>query len=41
VARIVAPAIQEWLVKVRALGQARSGPAIGGEQGNGYAERAV
>ncbi|MFL5495543.1 MAG: MraY family glycosyltransferase [Gemmatimonadales bacterium] len=41
VARIVAPAIQEWLVSVRVPGQARSGPAIAGEQGSEYAERAV
>jgi UDP-GlcNAc:undecaprenyl-phosphate GlcNAc-1-phosphate transferase len=41
VARIVAPAIEEWLVKTKAPGQARSGPAIGGGQGSGYAERAV
>jgi hypothetical protein len=41
VARIVAPAIQEWLVKSKVPGQTRSGPAIGGEQGSGLAERAV
>jgi UDP-GlcNAc:undecaprenyl-phosphate GlcNAc-1-phosphate transferase len=40
VALIVAPAIEEWLVKTKAPGQARSGPPIG-EQGSGLAERAV
>jgi UDP-GlcNAc:undecaprenyl-phosphate GlcNAc-1-phosphate transferase len=41
VARIVAPAIEEWLVKTKAPGQARSGPRISGEQGSGFAERVV
>jgi hypothetical protein len=41
VARIVAPAIEEWLVKAKAPGQARGGQAIVDEQGSGFAERVV
>jgi hypothetical protein len=36
----VAPAIEEWLVKTWAPGQARSGPPSG-ELGSGLAVRAV